>query len=186
VAKARAEGAVLYFGDETALREDAHWVRGYAPKGQTLVLAVPTRWVTRSMISAISPRGKVAFRIVDGALPADRFVACLAALIEDATYKVILVVDHRRVHPARAVSEWLADKQDRIEMAFLPPYNPEANPDEYLNHDFKTALRRGPVSADRASLLDETMAFMNRLANWPERVRADFRHPKARYALSAI
>jgi len=173
---------VIYVGDETAVREDANWVRGYAPKGQTPLLAVPARGVKRSMISAISPRGEVAFRIVDGTINTDRFIEFLAALIEGAPRKIILVVDNLRVHHAKAVAEWLVDKKDRVELAFLPPYNP----DEYLNHDFKTALRLGPVSADRESLLDKAMAFMNRLATWHERVRAYFRYPQARYALSAI
>jgi transposase len=185
-AKARRENAAIYFGDETAVKEDANWVRGYAPKGRTPVLAVPARWVALSMISAISPRGEVAFRIVDGAVNAERFVEFLAALIDGAPRKIILVVDNLRVHHAKSVAGWLAGKADQIELAFLPPYNPEANPDEYLNHDFKTALRLGPVSADRESLLEKAMAFMARLATWPERVRAYFQHPKARYALSAI
>jgi len=185
-AKARAEDAVIYFGDETAVKEDANWVRGYAPKGQTPVLATPTRWVKLSMISAISARGHVAFRIVDGTINADRFLEFLVALIEGAPRKIILVVDNLRVHHAKAVTEWLADKTDRIELAFLPPYNPEANPDEYLNHDFKTALRLGPVSTDRESLLEKALAFMTRLATWPERIRAYFQHPKARYAASPI
>jgi len=186
VVKARAEGAVIYFGDETAVKEDANWVRGYAPKGQTPVPATPTRWAKLSMISAISPRGEVAFRIVDGSLNADRFIEFLAALIEGAPRKIILVVDNLRVHHAKVVTEWLADKADRIELAFLPPYNPEANPDEYLNHDFKTALRLGPVSHNRESLLEKALAFMTRLSTWPERVRAYFQHPAARYAASAI
>jgi transposase len=186
VAKARAEAAVIYFGDETAVKEDANWVRGYAPRGQTPVLATPTRWVKLSMISAISPRSEVAFRIVDGTLNADRFIEFLAALIEGAPRKIILVADNLRVHHAKVVTEWLADKTDRIELAFLPPYNPEANPDEYLNHAFKTALRLGPVGADRESLLEKALAFMTRLTTWPERVRAYFQHPKARYAASAI
>jgi len=186
VAKARAEGAVIYFGDETAVKEDANWVRGYAPKGQTPVLAIPARWTKLSMISALSPRGEVAFRIIDGTVNAERFIEFLAALIEDAPRKIMLVVDNLRVHHAKIVTEWLTDKTDRIELAFLPPYNPEANPDEYLNHDFKTALRLGPVSTDRDALLEKALAFMTRLTTWPERVRAYFQHPKARYAASAI
>lgn len=186
VAKARAEGAVIYFGDETAVKEDANWVRGYAPKGETPVLAVPTRWVKLSMISAISPRGAVAFRIVEGTVNAERFIEFLAALIDGAPRKIILVVDNLRVHHAKIVTAWLADKTDRIELAFLPPYNPEANPDEYLNHDFKTALRLGPVSTDPDSLLEKALAFMNRLTTWPERVQAYFQHPQARYAASPI
>lgn len=178
VAKARAENAAIYFGDETAVKEDANWVRGYAPRGRTPVLAVPTRWVKLSMISAISPRGEVAFRIVDGTINAERFIEFLAALIEGMPRKVILVVDNLRVHHSRAVTEWLADKTGRIELAFLPPYNPEANPDEYLNHDFKTALRLGPVSHDRDSLLEKALAVMNRLTTWPERVRTYVQHPE--------
>ncbi|WP_226842545.1 winged helix-turn-helix domain-containing protein [Acidithiobacillus thiooxidans] len=69
-AQAAQEEAVIYWGDETAVKEDAHWVRGYAPRGQTLVLAVPARWATLSMISAISPQGKVAFQIVEGSIDA--------------------------------------------------------------------------------------------------------------------
>jgi hypothetical protein len=54
---------VIYWGDETtAVKGDAHWVREYAPRGQTPVLAMPARWTTLSMISAISPRGEVAFQ----------------------------------------------------------------------------------------------------------------------------
>ena len=112
------------------VRIDNQGVRGYAPKGQTPVLAIPTRGVKLSMISAISPRGEVAFRIVDGTINADRFIEFLAALIEGAPRKIIVVVDNLRVHHAKVVTEWLADKTDRIELAFLPPYNPEANPDE--------------------------------------------------------
>jgi hypothetical protein len=65
-----------------------------------------------------------------------------------------------------------------------PPYNREANPAEYLNPDFKTALRLGPVSQNQESLLAKALAFMTRLTTWPERVRAYFQHPKARYALA--
>jgi len=68
LARAKAEGAVIYWGDETAVKEDANWIRSYAPKGKTPVLATPTSWRKLSMISAISPRGEIAFRIVEGSI----------------------------------------------------------------------------------------------------------------------
>ena len=34
-ARAKAEGATIYWSDETAVAEDGHWLRGYAPAGQT-------------------------------------------------------------------------------------------------------------------------------------------------------
>jgi transposase len=186
LARARVEGAVIYWGDETAVKEDANWVRGYAPKGKTPVLAVPTRWQKLSMISAISPRGEISFQIVEGSINAERFIEFLAALIVGAPRKIFLVVDNLRVHHAKKVTDWLSDKKDQIGLVFLPPYAPESNPDEYLNRDFKTVLRTGPVSHDKESLMEKALAFMNTLRTMPEKVMAYFRHPAASYASSCI
>ena len=185
-AQAAQEGAVICWGDGTAVKEDAHWVRGYAPRGQKPVLAVPARWTTLSMIPAISPQGKVAFQIVEGSMDAERFIAFLTALIQNAPRKIYLVVDNLRVYHAKVVTAWLADKKDRIELAFLPPCAPESNPDEYLNRDFKTALRVGAVSTGKNSLMAKATAFMERLRQMPHKVTSYFRHPSARYAMSGI
>lgn len=186
LARAKAQGALIYWGDETAVKEDGNWIRGYAPKGKTPVLATPTRWRKLSMISAISPRGEIAFRIVEGSINTDRFIEFLDALIEGAKRKIFLVVDNLRVHHAKRVSAWLAEKTDRIELVFLPPYAPESNPDEYLNRDFKTALRSSAVSRDAGELLAKATAFMQSLCTMPERVKAYFRHPSAAYAAQCI
>lgn len=184
--QAKAQGATILWGDETAVKEDTHWIRGYAPKGQPPILKTPTRWDKLSMISAISARGELAFQIVEGSINTARFLEFLSRLIEGATRKIFLVVDNLRVHHAKQVSEWLKDKQDRIELVFLPPYAPESNPDEYLNRDFKTALRRGPVSQNTAELLEKAQAFMNRIATLPTHVAAYFKHPAAKYAAQGI
>jgi hypothetical protein len=105
----------------------------------------------------------------------------MAVLIDGAPQKMILVVDKLRVHHAKIVTEWLADKPDQIELSILPTYTPEANPDEYVNHGFKTALRLGPVSHSRESSLEKALVFVSRLSTWPECVRSYFHHPKARY-----
>lgn len=186
LARAKEEGAKIFWGDETAVKEDANWVRGFAPKGKTPVLAVPTRWHKLSMISAISARGEVAFRIVEGSINTERFIEFLAALIHGKKRKIFLVVDNLRVHHAKRVTEWLASRKDRIELVFLPPYAPESNPDEYLNRHFKTALRTGAVSHDKEALLHKATAFMNALLSTPRTVRAYFRHPAAAYAAQCI
>jgi hypothetical protein len=84
------------------------------------------------------------------------------------------------------VKTWLADKTDRIELVFLPPYAPEYNPDEYLNHHFKTALRTGPISHDKNGLPQKAMDFMQALTSMPQTVMACFRHPSAIYAAQSI
>lgn len=184
--RAKAQGAAILWGDETGVKEDANWVRGYAPRGQTPVLKTPARWQKLSMISAISARGEIAFRIVEGAINTERFIEFLEALIQDAANKIFLVVDNLRVHHAIKVKEWLCGKEAQIELVFLPPYAPESNPDEYLNRDFKTALRTGPVSRNTDELLEKAMSFMKRIASLPGHVMAYFRHPAAAYAAQSI
>jgi hypothetical protein len=134
----------------------------------------------------ISARGEVRFQIVEGNIHAERFIGFLDALIEGASRKIFLVVDNLRVPHATMVTDWLADRIDRMKRVFLPPYAPESHPDESLNRHFKTALRTGPVSPDKQSLLDQATAFMKTLSPMPETVRACFRHPAAAYAIQCI
>ncbi|QSA98503.1 transposase [Methylococcus sp. EFPC2] len=86
------------------------------------------------MISALSARGELMFKIVEGSINTERFIDFLAALIEGAPRKIFLVVDNLRVHHPKKVTEWLAGKESQIEieLVFLPPYAPESNLDEYL------------------------------------------------------
>ncbi|MFC3456346.1 transposase [Amycolatopsis speibonae] len=51
--------------------------------------------------------------------------------------KIHLVVDGHPSHRAKLLKAWLAERAERIEMHFLPPYSPELNPVELLNGDLK-------------------------------------------------
>ena len=180
--RAKAEGGVLYWADETAVKEDAHWVRGFAPAGRTPVLDMPARWDRLSMISAITNRGEISFQIVEGTINTERFIEFLERLLQEAPAKIFLIVDNLRVHHAKLVQAWVEPRRAQIELFYLPPYAPESNPDEYLNHDFKTALRLEPPSRDDSQLLKKAHAIMDRIASLPERVRSYFEHPAAAYA----
>jgi hypothetical protein len=90
-------------GGETAVKEDSVWVHIYAPKGETPVLAKPNRWDKLSTISAISAKGEIAFKIINGGFNAERFIEFLGALIVDATRKIILIVDNLKVHKVAIV-----------------------------------------------------------------------------------
>ena len=97
-----SEALCIYWGDETAVKEDGNWVRGYVPAGTTL--AMPARWRKLPMISAISP-SESAFRIVEdsnqcGSVPRVR----VRAHRWGAQRKMFLMVDNLRVHHAKRVS----------------------------------------------------------------------------------
>ncbi len=166
-ARAKAEGGVLYWADETAVKEDAHWVRGFAPAGRTPVLDMPARWDKLSMISAITNRGEISFQIVEGTINTERFIEFLERLLQEAPAKIFLIVDNLRVHHAKLVQQWIEPRLDKIELFYLPPYAP--NPIRRISEsDFKTSCVSNRPPLGKGSL-QKAMRIMNRIAQWPER-----------------
>ena len=135
------------------------------------------------MISAVTNQGLVRFAFHQGAINTERFIDFMERLIQEAEgRKVFLILDNLRVHHARQVKEWLAERAEAIEAFYLPSYTPEANPDEYLNRDLKTVLRSQEPKRTTHDLWSAARTFMEFLQRTPERVRAYFTHPSVRYA----
>jgi hypothetical protein len=95
---------------------------------------------------------------------------------------VFLVLDNLRAHHAKDVGAWVQAHAHEIEVFYLPAYAPQSNPDEYLNRDFKTHLRNAERCSTRDGLLEKAAAFMQFLANSPERVKSYFQHDSVAYA----
>jgi len=182
LARAKAEKALIYWGDETAVVEDGHWVRGYAPQGKTPVLATPGRRSGLALVSAISNQGLVRFRFIEQAMNADWLIEFLGQLIADTPQKVFLILDNLKVHHAKAVTRWVGEHAEQIELFYLPPYTPERNPTEYLNRDFKTHLRLSARSSTPHALRQKANAFLQFVISTPDRIMAYFNHPAVQYA----
>ena len=77
------------------------------------------------------------------------------------------------------------DHRAEIALFHLPPYSPEYNPDEYLNNDLKQTIGSQVMVQDIQELEANTSAFMNRLSDDPDHVKAYFDHPSlVKYKLS--
>ena len=180
--RAKQEDGEIHWGDETGVRSTCQHSRGYARPGQTPELIVPGSRFSVNMISTITNRGKVRWMIYTGKMNAALFIAFLTRLIAGATKKVFLIVDNLSVHEATAVKEWLADKEDRIEVFCLPKYAPERNPDEYLNCDVKANINTDGLPKDREELTGKLRRFMQKLTKLPARVASYFEHKCIAYA----
>jgi len=180
--RAKREKALIYWGDETGISNQAQVGRSYAPKGQTPVVRRTARKLTTSMISAVNNRGLMRFMCFKGGLNAGLFIEFLRRLIKGAKGKQFLIVDNLRVHKAVKVTQWVAAHSAEIELFFLPPYAPEHNPDEYLNNDLKQKMRNLPRPDTQEELVRGTTAVLRSLQRQPERVMAYFHHRDVRYA----
>ena len=72
-----------------------------------------------------------------------------------------------------------------MEIIYLPPYSPEANPDEILNRDLKTELRTRPAAPDAQALKKIASDFMEKLMSMPGRVIRYFKSRSIAYAAYA-
>lgn len=107
---AAAEGANIFFEDEASVRTDHHAGTTWAPVGQTPVIVATGQWKSVNMVSAISPRGDLRFRVQEGSMNAAKFIEFLKALLESVEGKIFLIVDGHPVHKATKVTEFVEDK----------------------------------------------------------------------------
>jgi len=181
-ARAKAEGAEIHWGDESGLRSDDVRGRGFAPKGQTPVIRVNSKRHGLSVISTVTNKGQMRWRIFDGALNADILIDFLRRLIKGASKKLFLILDNLRVHHAKPVKAWLAEHADAIEVFYLPSYSPELNPDEMANADIKQAVTKLAPARTKLQLLKATAHHLRSVQRQPERIRKYFEHGPVRYA----
>ena len=181
--RAKAEGAEVHWGDETAVVNTDVRGRGYAPAGKTPVtFAVGGTRQKLSMIATVTNQGKTRWMIIDEAFNADGLIEFLGALIKDAGRKVFLILDNLRVHHSKVVKAWVAQRTDKIELFYLPSYSPELNPEERLNADLKQALYTKVPVRTKAKLKAATAEYMQILEDSPERVKTYFQDPRVKYA----
>ena len=184
VARAKAEGAEIHWGDETGARPDAARQRGYAPRNEPPEQAVSGQRFRVNMISTITNEGKLRFMLYDGTMTGALFVLFLTRLVAGARRKIILIVDRLQVHASEEVQVWLYEHRDQLEIVAMPRYAPERNPDEYLNNDVKGNLNADGPAATREELKGKMRGFMQRLGKLPDHIQAYFDHPKVAYAAS--
>jgi len=181
-ARAKAENAEIHWGDESGLRSDDVRGRGFAPKGQTPVVRVNNKRHGLSVISSVTNKGQMRWRIFDGALNASIFIDFMKRLIKGSAKKVFLIVDNLRVHHSKPVKVWLAEHADAIEVFYLPSYSPELNPDEMANADIKQAVTKQAPARSKLQLVKATARHLRSVQRKPERIRKYFEHGPVRYA----
>lgn len=180
--RSKKEDAEIWWGDETAVKPEAHVRRSFAPKGKTPVVRQPARRFHSSLISAINNQGKMQWMALSDALSHESFVRFLEQLIKNKKRKVFLIVDNLRVHHSKEVKAWLETRKDRIELFYLPSYSPELNPDEYLNNDLKQNMNRDSIPINKTQLDGKVVNTMKTLSKARSKIRSFFRHPRVAYA----
>jgi transposase len=178
------EGASIFFEDEAGLRTDHHAGTTWGPVGQTPVVVKTGERKSVSMVSAISPRGELRFRVQEGTMNADRFIDFLKALLCGVEGKIFLIVDGHPAHKAKKVKEFTENEAGgRLKIFFLPPYSPDLNPDEWVWNNVKNDRVGRMVIMGKDDLKAKAIGALRRLQKLPDVVRGFFRDPHLSYIL---
>ena len=151
-AYATRANAEIGWGNDTDVRSDESRHRGHAPRNPTAIIEILARRRSLSVIAVATHQSKARFMIYRGGLSAERLIVFMQRLTKDARRTVLLILDNRSVHKAKAPREWLAAHTKQIAAFHLPPYSPEPNPTEYFNGDLKGEIQRVCPPASSAAI----------------------------------
>ncbi len=123
VNKAKTEDAVIFWGGETGINNQAYHVSGFAPKGQTPVVPSYSKVEKINMVSAISNQGRCHFLCYGEDMTQQRFIDFMERLVKDTDRKVLFIVDNLKVHHGKMVEGWLSGHKDETGLFFTSPYS---------------------------------------------------------------
>lgn len=174
-------GATILFQDEAGVRTDYHTGTTWAPVGQTPVVRGTGARLSVNMISAVTPRGKLYFRFLDGPGNSANFIAFLKDLLHDIEGRIFLIVDGHPSHRSKATKEFVAQQEGRLSLYFLPPYSPELNPDEWVWKSIKHDGVGRAAARTRDEMFRIIAKSVERLQSAPDIVLGFFRSPDLTY-----
>ncbi len=183
-ARAKREGAEIFFGDEAGVRSDHHAGTTWGEKGETPVIVATGARFSLNMISAISSKGALRFMTVKGGVGAKVFVTFLKRLILGVRKPQFLILDGHPSHRSKLVREFVESTHGKLRIFFLPPYSPELNPDELVWNNVKNRVGRSML-AGPIDLQKKVHSQLRWLQKNPQVVRNFFQEPHVQYAAAA-
>jgi transposase len=179
--QAKAEGAEIFFWDESGFRADTVHGKTWGVRGQTPVVQRPGQRQSISAASAVNSNGAFWFCTYEGGLNAELFIELLDKMMEYRRKPIHLVLDSLPAHKTALVKKFVASSKGRLTLHFLPGYAPDLNPDELVwSHVKRTGTARRPLQKGE-KLRDKIEGQLAKLQKLPELVRSFFKAPSVAY-----
>lgn len=182
VERAKSQNALIFWGDETAVRSQDQVGRGYSLSGIKPVQMQAGYRFGVNMVSAINNSGNSRFMLFSDKMNGKKFVEFLGRLVKGQKQKIMLIIDNAAYHKSAVVKAFEAKNADKIELIFLPAYTPELNPDEYLNNALKQKLNHRQKAKNQKELIKTVTCIMRTMQGSRAAIKNIFQHKKVRYA----
>lgn len=158
----------MIFVDEAGFYPLPFVTRTYAPRGETPILRAPLTHDHLSVISAITPDGRLFAHMQDEAVRGPAIVAFLRHLLGQVRGKLLVIWDGASIHRAQPVKDFLAaGAAARLQLVQLPGYAPDLNPDEGVWNHLKRVELKNRCCQDLDELRWELGLAIRRLRRKP-------------------
>jgi transposase len=179
--EAARAGAAIFFADEAGVRTDYHSGTTWGEVGRTPIVKGTGNRKSVNMVSAVSPRGKLYFKFLDGNTNAATFTGFLEDMLHDISGIIFLIVDGHSAHTAAATRKFAEKNKDRLRLFYLPPYSPELNPDEWIWKNIKHDHAGKMAARTIDELKDGINKAVGRLLSVPGIILGFFADPDLAY-----
>ena len=117
---------MLYFQDESGVSLTPVLGKTWAKKGKTPKIKVTGNKGGFCVTSAISPAGRMVFRIEKEIIHAEQHIEFLKQIMRQHPFrKIIVIEDNAKPHIAGLVKDFVRENKNRIAVYYLPPYSPD-------------------------------------------------------------
>ncbi|HEV2007438.1 MAG TPA: IS630 family transposase [Burkholderiales bacterium] len=179
--RAKAQGAHVFFWDESGFRADTVHGKTWGVRGQTPVVHRPGQRQSISAASAINAKGAFWFCTYPGGLNGELFIALLKKMMRHRKKPVHLVLDSLPAHKKAVVRDYVESTRGKLILHFLPGYAPDLNPDELVwSHVKRTGAARRPLQKGE-KLRDRIETQLADMQKNPRLVHSFFKVPSVAY-----
>lgn len=138
----RKTGGILYCEDEASVCLTPLLGKTWSLRGRPRKVQVTGNRASVSALSALSPRGRLVFRLYQKRIASPEVIDFLEQLLRHHRGRhVVVVMDQAPPHTSKRTKSYIVS-QPRLHVFHLPAYSPDWNPDEKVwnhlkNHELK-------------------------------------------------
>ena len=167
--------AILYFQDESGVSLTPVLGKTWAPKGKTPKIKVTGNKGGFCVTSAISPAGRMVFRIENHTIHAEDHIEFLKQIMKQHPHrKVIVIEDNAPPHIAGLVKEFVRENKNKIAVYYLPSYSPDLNPDEKVWKYLKNVKLKAHQARNKKEFKPLVLSKMQSIQKKPYLIKSFF------------
>lgn len=167
--------AMLYFQDESSVSLVPVLGTTWAKKGETPKVKVTGNRGSIAVSSAISPAGRMVFRIEKGNVNSETFIDFLKQIMKNHKWrKIIVIADNSPSHTAKAVKNFVEENKNKIIVYYLPTYSPDLNPDEEVWKYLKNVKLKAHQARNKKEFKPLVLSKMHSIQRKPNLIKSFF------------